>query len=119
MITLKTLPYATQQEVFDQAAVHLLTQKSVSIIRDVCRYKADGKKCAAGCFISDEEYNIKMEGNNWASLIQNGLVADSTHMGIILELQCIHDTHDVQSWKSRLITLARKYTLSIEKIINL
>jgi len=41
MITLKTLPQATAQEVFDQVARHLLTQgkKSISENNQYCMYR--------------------------------------------------------------------------------
>ena len=43
MITLRTLPHATAQEVFDQVATHLLTQNARAGIVDtdggfMCRY---------------------------------------------------------------------------------
>ena len=72
MITLKTLPQATAQEVFDQVAKHLLTQmkksvakraaESASDSKDYCMYRGfDGTKCAAGCLISDDEYKPEFE----------------------------------------------------------
>lgn len=64
MITLKTLPQASEQEVLDQIAVHLLTQKQkCNNGKDQtdpnyqCLYRnEEGLKCAAGCLIADDEY---------------------------------------------------------------
>ena len=60
MITLKTLPQATAQEVFDQITQHLLQQgKAAKSVTGACRYRietAEGiLKCAAGCLIADDE----------------------------------------------------------------
>ena len=66
MITLKTLGKATAQEVFDQVATHLLTQNERSLDGASCSYRnCDGLKCAAGCLISDDEYDNQMEGIDW------------------------------------------------------
>lgn len=46
MITLKTLSQATEQEVFDQVANHLLTQMEQSAVAGGCWYRStnsDGK----------------------------------------------------------------------------
>ena len=61
MITLKTLPQATAQEVFDQVTQHLLKQgKAARSGTGACRYRVETRgeilKCAAGCLIADDEY---------------------------------------------------------------
>ena len=67
MITLKTLHSATLQEIFDQAAKHLLTQNEQAMTFDKdgnknCLYRsATGTKCAVGCFIADDEYSPQLE----------------------------------------------------------
>ena len=66
-ITLTTLAEATQQQVFDQVATHLLVdqrEKSYTLDDDgddQCAYKMEDDKgntlkCAVGCLISDDEY---------------------------------------------------------------
>lgn len=55
-ITLKNLHEATEQQVFDQVAGHLLTQKEV-LPSPACFYRGpNGLKCAAGCLIANDEY---------------------------------------------------------------
>ncbi len=117
MITLKTLSQATEQEVFDQVAEHLLKQKQKSeIIDDTgtsrgCRYKTSGDlKCAAGCLISDDEYNEKMEGLEWGGLVMRGVVP-ATHDVLIDKLQFIHDSNFINEWKYALQNLAESYKL--------
>jgi hypothetical protein len=56
MITLETLPQATAQEVFDQVATHLLTQRQRSTTKGNCAYRGDdGLKCAAGCLLGPDD----------------------------------------------------------------
>jgi hypothetical protein len=109
MITLKTLPKATAQQVFDQVATHLLTQKRKSKLKSdplECAYRGKGSlKCAAGCLISDEEYNPAMEGNGWCRLIREK-IAPSKHEQLIYSLQIIHDTHPVNEWETKLKWIA-------------
>jgi hypothetical protein len=122
MITLKTLHQATAQEVFDQAAKHLLTQNRKCVNPDGgCKYRlvlSDGEvlKCAAGCFISDDEYEESFEDEPWAVLINRDSI-DETHYELIGYLQCIHDNYPVERWEPGLAYLAEKLGLqfNIEK----
>lgn len=113
MITLKTLPQATAQEVFDQVAKHLLTQMKKSVAKraaerapgwkDYCMYRGfDGTKCAAGCLISDDEYKPEFENLNWAHLSS----VPEEHCLLIMELQDIHDCHEPEDWRVKLNNLA-------------
>lgn len=116
MITLKTLPEATEQEVFDQVARHLLTQgeKCGTDVggwdtEETCFYRHNGLKCAAGCLIADDEYDASLEGNSWEQL---ALDADDTlvpveHYSMISDLQLIHDNHSPEEWIFKLASLAR------------
>lgn len=123
MITLKTLSQATEQEVFDQIAKHLLTQmkKSQEIYSKEydgpepnCLYRSpDGLKCAAGCLIGDDEYFPEFEYRTWEHLCkceheQFPLI----HMELISELQDIHDDFEVIDWKGKLIELTNKFDLN-------
>lgn len=122
MITLKTLHQATAQEVFDQAAKHLLTQNRKCLNSDgACKYRlisSNGEvlKCAAGCFIGDDEYDESFEGDSWDSLIYRKHV-NNMHSYLISSLQGIHDSCSVESWESHLSRLAEKLGLqfNIEK----
>lgn len=121
MITLATLPQATAQQVFDQVATHLLTQKQKAQTiteRDgkVCCYRtSDGLKCAAGCLISDEEYH-QFVGSNinfkpW--YIVSGIVnVQGVHDRLINDLQNCHDGVEETSWKDALSVIATDHKLS-------
>ena len=68
-ITMKNLHLATEQQVFDQAARHMLTQNAKALAwSGGCQYRLeldDGTvlKCAVGCFIADDEYSSEIEGS--------------------------------------------------------
>lgn len=108
-ISLATLPDATAQEVFDHVANHLLTQGKKS--REpldkhedspTCVYRtSDGLSCAAGCLMTDDEYNPEMERNDWEMLV-HGAMVPKAHMHLIARLQRVHDTIDVCHWREAL-----------------
>jgi len=112
-ITLATLSQATEQEVFDQCARHLLTQGKQSLgTYGNCVYLAsDGSKCAAGCFISDSEYKKSFEQISWHCLAYHKDVP-SDHKILIERLQNIHDNISAINWKKELIELAQMLNLS-------
>lgn len=112
MITLKTLDAATEQEVFDQVAEHLLKQNAQSKYARGCAYRGDGGlKCAAGCLIADDEYSEEFENLGWSKLIRNNPKFPKRHSGLILGLQVIHDTYPPNCWPFYLQELAKKYGL--------
>lgn len=116
MITLKTLPQATAQEVFDHVVNHLLTQNERAVVgREIegaefgndCRYRLNNLKCAAGCLIGDEEYRDTFEGLDWRYLVGIGAVPDA-HSDLIVKLQQIHDHCLPPTWREQLKCLAKK-----------
>lgn len=114
MITLKTLPQATAQEVFDQCARYLLTQKKQSVeeVSGMCEYRGtDGTKCAAGCFIADNEYKKSMENKTWDDLFLDGL-APRDHLELMKTLQHVHDCNLPTDWWVCLDNLVAKDNLS-------
>lgn len=112
MITLKTLKDATEQEVFDQAVNHLLTQNEESVDDGMCAYRGvGGAKCAAGCFISDEEYDFSFEGNPWWALVVEYSIP-AYHNQLLTKLQNIHDRYSINEWKPALIDLAEQRGLT-------
>lgn len=104
-ITLANLAQATEQDVFDQVAKHMLAQMQRSENGAQCRYRSGHLKCAAGCLISDEEYSHSMEGSGWLGLVLCDVVPD-THEDLISILQYIHDSQEVCGWEEELKGLA-------------
>lgn len=117
MITLKTLPQATAQEVFDQVAEHLLKQGERSGIAKNCWYRWDNYKCAAGCLIGDDEYDESMEGKYWANLIL-AKIAPPEHSDLIISLQNVHDNHSPLEWRDKLRVVANEFKLTFKELTN-
>lgn len=126
VITLANLAESTSQEVFEHVCRHLLTQLKRS--RDIdgkCKYhlviKEGNKdivlKCAAGCLISDKEYQRfkqNPEFLDWSDLIEFRIVKEKKHQGLIRELQRIHDDYSLvptEDWKPILIKTGKWYEL--------
>jgi hypothetical protein len=106
MITLATLPEATSQEVFNQAVRHLHNQNTKCELDTNCVYNDGfGKKCAAGCFISDDEYDDEYEFLNWSAVVESDNVPDN-HFELIESLQIVHDRSPIRLWKKDLKKLA-------------
>jgi len=115
----------TMQEIFDTVVQHLLTQneKSVDTFRGTCLYRTpDGKKCAVGALIPDDEYNVSMESTgdvhslvyNHSDLCPKSLLAYRTNesfMDLLLTLQRVHDNLEPKTWPSRLRELALHWGL--------
>lgn len=115
-ITLANLKEATEQQVFDQVAKHLLTQNKKSVVGTNCAYRGDdGLMCAAGCLLSDAEYAELKESNqidvgsgkSWGFLADGAEVVPDQHSSLIQDLQIIHDNqHGPENWKLKLDQLA-------------
>ena len=115
MITLKTLPQASEQEVFDQVAEHLIKQGKASRRMEhgsnVCLYhNEEGLKCAAGCLIGKDEYNPKFEGQAWTALVMD-LAVPRDHVTLIRDLQEVHDSLTPDYWKEKLEDVSEKHGL--------
>ena len=116
MITLKTLPQATAQEVFDQITQHLLRQgKAAKSATGACKYRAETVeegvlKCAAGCLIADDEYDRLFESITWDDLV-SGEKVPSAHYQLIWDLQIIHDTVIPKDWSINFKVVAARYDL--------
>lgn len=99
------LSVATSQEVFEYVANHLLTQNEVSQDGGACMYRHGNLKCAAGCLISDDEYDEEMEHKQWTKKLEYAMKFPQ-HLNLIRSLQRVHDSHPVCDWKDRLLKLA-------------
>lgn len=117
-ITLENINEATLQQIFHQAARHMLQQgkKSKLTVRGVggyCTYRFEDLKCAAGVFISDEMYNKDLEGESINSVLNKFKIRVPLGVAeLLIRLQCIHDSASVSAWKHTLDDLAEELGLT-------
>lgn len=122
-MNLKDLPHATEQQVFDTVAKHLLTQMQQSRITvdgtsSSCLYRGpNGLKCAAGVLIGDDEYHEDMENHSWNALAKDGLVP-SEHKCLISILQNLHDFSLPNNWHYELTQLAQRFALKTDVLFT-
>lgn len=116
----------TRQEIFDKAYTVILEQGIPSIDPDMerCVYRGpNGVRCVAGHFITDEEYNDRME----IFTADEGTVRDlfldkNIDPGFMRSLQRIHDAGPsikdqfIPFWKEEMKKLAARFELSAEVI---
>ncbi len=117
MITLKGLKRAPLQRIFDQAARHLLKQNKKSTDGASCCYRGlNNTQCAVGCFISDEEYKLSMEGLPSDTLLNRDNINISfDRRNLLSDLQTLHDNEYVEDWESSLKHLAISFSLKFSK----
>jgi len=120
---MKNLHLATEQQVFDQAARHMLTQNAkASAWSGGCQYRLlldDGTvlKCAVGCLIADNEYGSKIEGELYGSNGFNeffGFEDEAPHVELLKRLQNLHDNSFVNLWKEKLKQIATDFNLNTD-----
>lgn len=116
-ITLENLQDATEQQVFDKVAQHLLAQgkKSEEGYTSRCVYlTSSGLMCAAGCLIGDDDkardFDTNPQGTSWPTLLARGLVP-AAHFDLIAALQRVHDSYKPSNWHAALESVATKFGL--------
>jgi hypothetical protein len=119
IVNVHNLAEATEQDVFDTVARHLLTQREPSASEggEVCLYFGPGgKRCAAGCLLTEPVG--KLNDEPWGRLVDAG-VAPGAHRELIERLQTIHDDATCRltlplmvQWPLRLRSLAEELGLS-------
>lgn len=114
-----------QQETFDIVVNHLRQQgeKGVDESLGTCVYRGpNGLMCAAGVLIRDDQYSSDMEGWGVTSgsssdkryeLSKAGkIVEENGHdIKLVIELQNIHDFHEIRHWESKFKELADRHNL--------
>jgi hypothetical protein len=117
---------ATNQEIFDTAWQWFVVEKNPAshLPTGQCKYRGpNGKKCAFGIFIADEDYCIDMEEKLAGSVMNRaGLFSYKGYSDLFCSLQSAHDnascyegdafTADV---KHRLVDIASSLHLSVPR----
>ncbi len=121
----------TKQEIFDKVATHLLTQGERAWSNELggCAYRGiGGLRCAVGCLIPDESYDLMFEGHSPGfgmekeNNIGNRLLAQALNAGgvdikdkptmeLLGDLQGLHDGAPIVCWSEQLDLVAKKYGL--------
>ena len=123
-VCIANLDKLSDQQVFDHVATKLLAQGARSWLDGVedgkCAYRdGQGRSCAAGFLISDEEYSESFEGcGNWDGVVSQMEITDA-HKGLILRLQAVHDGAQVENWRFELRYVASLFNLSSESFKDL
>jgi len=111
------------QEVFDQIVNHLRQQRAKSIdILGRCAYRgSQGKKCAVGVLINDDEYCDQMEGSPVCDLIDSESKSQyvsielrdrlKPHMELLRALQLTHDLSEIKIWEQQFKEIAEHFKL--------
>lgn len=111
----------TAQETFDTVARHLLTQRMRSGTFGACLYRGrDGRKCAAGCLLPDEEYHPSMEGygvltnrnDPEAKRVREFFTERVEDLILLGTLQGLHDRDPPDEWADHLKSVACRFSLS-------
>lgn len=109
----------TTQEIFDYIVSHLRAQNSrcINVITNNCLYRAgNGKKCAVGCLITNEEYQPEMEMKTFHLLINSYshlTIAnfDPISKSLLKDMQVIHDDYLPGSWEKKFRDMAERFNL--------
>jgi len=91
-----------EQEVFDTVVRHLGKQRAKALKNSSdCAYRTvDGKMCAVGCLIRDDEYHPD-KNMTAVQLNENRRLPDrlkNVPIRFLQDLQNIHDNNDVGNW---------------------
>lgn len=115
-----------KQKIFNKVYRHLIKQNKQSIAADggACLYRGpNGLRCAIGCLITNEEYTPNMEagrrgGGNVFALHESKLLPKRLwkHVGLLRNLQVIHDSNPPKNWIQELNSCATREELSIPNV---
>lgn len=116
----------TTQELFDTVVKHLLTQNRRAWKKGHCLYfnTEENTKCAVGCLITEQSYSPDLEGKileivspvTKAVEQSIGRALTRLEIGLLTDLQRIHDDKDVVTWKDRFESLATFHRLTMPSI---
>lgn len=114
-ITLSIINQFSVQEVFEFICKHLLKQNKRSTSGLMCRYRdEENNKCAVGCLISNEEYNMAIEGTNVNSSNFFKYKIKDEIFDLLAIMQKIHDKQEVKYWKIKILEIAKIKNLNID-----
>lgn len=109
----------TKQQIFDIVVEHLRKQRETSLSENgSCAYRGtNGLKCAVGCLIPDKKYDKNIEGADvCCPIVYQRLPQDCrTHLGMLRDLQVVHDNRNVEGWEEEFVEIAAKHDLKYKE----
>jgi hypothetical protein len=137
---MRPIQFLTAQAIFDRAVDHLLGQRhAVLLPRGGAAYRNGCGGCPIGSFIRPSDYTSTIEGVPVRFLTTDPLsrpaymdagvaalrrallrakinVFDERTVALLSCLQNVHDVFAVCEWEPRLISIARQFNLSCERL---
>ena len=110
-----------EQTTFDRVVSHLRRQHARAMgAFGLCLYRAaNGRRCAAGCLIPDDKYSPSLEGQSLeleSSTELRAILHEEGHdVGLVRQLQMIHDTVLIHHWEKEFEKLAGKFKLDFHR----
>ena len=101
----------TTKEIVDKVQAHLLAQNARALDEQGhCMYRTDDdRQCAVGCLIKPHHYHRNLEGNTVDDYrVQEALKSSlgrkvtEQELGILIRLQAIHDSSEVEDWEAEI-----------------
>lgn len=113
--------YDSLQEVFNYVVAHMRKQETKPNCENRWyRYRdKDGKPSSVGCLISDSNYTSDLEGIPVIDLyvgFELPEVITTRNVGLLMELQDIHDMFQIDEWEFQLKHLASSINLTYNEI---
>jgi hypothetical protein len=110
------------QTTFDRVVSHLRRQNARAMgAFGLCLYRAaNGRRCAVGCLIPNDKYSSDLEGQSLdlpdSSKELRAILEQEGHdLGLVRQLQVIHDTVLIHHWETELEKLAGRYKLNFHR----
>jgi hypothetical protein len=108
---------ATEADLFEYVANHLLTQNKQALnVDDECVYRSNnGMRCSIGCLINGDHYNNSLEGqslqeSDLREAVENSIDRKLTETEVLLliSLQGVHDEYTPSEWPAQIDELREK-----------
>ena len=106
----------TNQEAMDIMVTHLLKQNAKAATGSdgylTCLYRApEGKQCAVGCLIPDDQYYELLEDMNLHDVIPEVDALQGVSYGLLTDMQNMHDQEEPKLWRDQMEDIALAHGL--------
>lgn len=116
--------HEANQAAFSKVVRHLLKQGERSLLdpsakpqHQKCAYRSpDGKQCAVGCLISDDEYQSGFENRTSEFVAEYVPSIGSLNQELLETLQIVHDDAPPRDWTRELVDVANRFGLTMPEL---